>query len=79
MFFFSGETAFKAMMDGYAWAKNPMVHRIDKLREDVPITLMYGSRSWIDHSASPIIREKRMKSYVNVQVSHLGPYSSNYC
>lgn len=55
-------------MNGFGWAKNPMVHRIDKLHEDVPITLMYGSRSWIDHSAGGIIKDKRMNSYVNVQV-----------
>lgn len=57
------------MMHGFGWAKHPMVHRVHQLRADVPITIMYGSRSWIDHSASQIVQQKRTDSYVNVQVS----------
>ncbi|CAG9858495.1 unnamed protein product [Phyllotreta striolata] len=64
----SGESAFHAMMSDFGWAKNPMVNRIDKLKPEVPITLLYGSRSWIDHSASDIIKEKRMKSFFKLQV-----------
>lgn len=66
--FYSGETAFHTMMYQIGWAKNPMEHRIDKLREDVPITVMYGSDSWIDKSTGEIIKEKRVHSYVNIQV-----------
>lgn len=69
LFFCSGESAFHAMMYGFGWAKNPMVYRIDQLRKDIPITLIYGTRSWIDHTASEIIREKRVQSYVKVHVS----------
>lgn len=61
----SGESVFHAMMSGFGWAKHPMVNRIDKLDKDVPITLIYGSRSWVDNSAGEIIKEKRMMSYVN--------------
>lgn len=64
----TGESAFHAMMSGFGWAKFPMVKRIDKLREDIPITLIYGSKSWVDNSASDIIKAKRMNAYVNVQV-----------
>ncbi|CAH0550800.1 unnamed protein product [Brassicogethes aeneus] len=64
----SGETAFHSMMSGFGWAKNPMVKRIDKLEINVPITLIYGSRSWIDHSAANIIRDKRINSYFKSQV-----------
>lgn len=67
--FFSGEGAFHSMMSDFGWAKNPMVRRIDRLREDVPITLLYGSRSWIDHSASDIIKDKRMNSFIKIHVS----------
>ncbi|KAJ3648982.1 hypothetical protein Zmor_020746 [Zophobas morio] len=64
----SGESAFHAMMSGFGWAKNPMVKRIDQMRKDVPITLLYGSRSWIDHSATDIIKNKRIDSYFKLQV-----------
>lgn len=58
------------MMSGFGWAKNPMVNRIDKLDQNIPITLCYGSRSWIDHSAADIIRDKRRDSYFYKQVSN---------
>lgn len=64
----SGEAAFRAMMSGFGWAKNPMLNRIDALHEDIPMTILYGSRSWVDHTSGDIIREKRSKSYVNVEV-----------
>lgn len=41
----SGEAAFKNMTLPDGWAKRPMLHRIDRLHPDIPITLIYGSRS----------------------------------
>ncbi|XP_068894768.1 1-acylglycerol-3-phosphate O-acyltransferase ABHD5-like isoform X3 [Tenebrio molitor] len=64
----SGESAFHSMMSGFGWAKNPMVKRIDTMKKDIPITLLYGSRSWIDHSATDIIKNKRIDSYFKLQV-----------
>lgn len=56
------------MMQGFGWAKNPIVKRMDKLKPEVPITLLYGSRSWVDNSAGEVIKQSRSSSYVNVQV-----------
>lgn len=56
------------MSVSFGWAKHPMVNRIDALREDIPITLLYGSRSWVDHSSGELIHEKRQDSHVNIQV-----------
>ncbi|XP_044589440.1 (Lyso)-N-acylphosphatidylethanolamine lipase isoform X1 [Cotesia glomerata] len=64
----SGESAFHAMMEGFGWAKNPMIERIHLIDDEVPITMIYGSRSWVDNSAGEAIRQKREKSYVNIQV-----------
>ncbi|XP_043267663.1 1-acylglycerol-3-phosphate O-acyltransferase ABHD5 isoform X2 [Venturia canescens] len=64
----SGESAFHAMMQGFGWAKNPIVKRMDKMSPDIPITLLYGSRSWVDNSAGETIKQTRSSSYVNVQV-----------
>jgi len=63
-----GESAFHAMMQGFGWAKNPIIKRIDKLNNDIPITLIYGSRSWVDNSVGETIKQYRSSSYVNVQV-----------
>lgn len=64
----TGESAFHAMMSGFGWAKNPMAPRMDNLHKDVPVTLLYGSRSWVDNTAGEEIRKRRAGSYVNVQV-----------
>lgn len=56
------------MMDGFGWAKYPMVKRINELREDIPITLLYGSRSWVDSSAGEKIKKLRPNSMVDLKV-----------
>ncbi|XP_075216908.1 pummelig isoform X2 [Lycorma delicatula] len=63
----TGEGAFHTMMSGMGWAKNPMLKRIHLLNTTVPITLLYGGRSWIDNSAGEKIRDRR-SGYVNVQM-----------
>ncbi|XP_058794871.1 (Lyso)-N-acylphosphatidylethanolamine lipase isoform X2 [Phymastichus coffea] len=63
----SGESAFHAMMQGFIWAKNPMLKRIDKIDPEIPITVLYGSKSWIDNSGEKI-KNSRPSSYVNVQI-----------
>ncbi|XP_031826857.1 pummelig isoform X2 [Nomia melanderi] len=63
----TGESAFHAMMQGFGWAKNPIVKRIDKLNSEIPITLLYGSRSWVDNSSWEILKQARSSSYINVQ------------
>lgn len=64
----TGESAFHSMMSGFVWAKNPMIKRIHEIRHDVPITLLYGSRSWVDSSAGDIIQKLRPNSYVKWHV-----------
>jgi hypothetical protein len=52
----------------FGWAKHPMVHRIDTLQKHIPITILYGSRSWVESASGKFLREKRPDSYVNLQV-----------
>lgn len=66
---FRGETAFHNMRKGFVWAKNPMVHRFDSIREDIPITLIFGERSWIAQTPGHMLKEQRPKSYVDIAVS----------
>uniref|UniRef100_A0A915L6G9 AB hydrolase-1 domain-containing protein n=1 Tax=Romanomermis culicivorax TaxID=13658 RepID=A0A915L6G9_ROMCU len=65
----SGEAAFKTLSLPYGWAKRPMVERIFALNENVPITFIYGSRSWIDSQPGyEIQRVIRPDCYVRVEM-----------
>ncbi|XP_074539713.1 1-acylglycerol-3-phosphate O-acyltransferase ABHD5 [Halichoeres trimaculatus] len=62
----SGETAFKNMTVPYGWAKRPMLQRVDKLQSEIPITIIYGSRSSIDSNSGSTIKEMRPSSHVEI-------------
>lgn len=47
------------MMTGLGWAKHPMLNRMGDLRADKPITLLYGSRSWIDQNSWDLLKKAR--------------------
>ncbi|XP_048523776.1 (Lyso)-N-acylphosphatidylethanolamine lipase isoform X2 [Dendroctonus ponderosae] len=64
----SGESAFRAMMNGIGWAMHPMERRIHLLNSHIPITLLWGSKSWIEHSAEDILKTKRSNSYFDLKV-----------
>ncbi|XP_054096588.1 (Lyso)-N-acylphosphatidylethanolamine lipase isoform X2 [Callithrix jacchus] len=61
---YSGETAFKAMMESFGWARRPMLERIHLIRKDVPITMIYGANTWIDTSTGKKVKMQRPDSYV---------------
>ncbi|XP_040900868.1 1-acylglycerol-3-phosphate O-acyltransferase ABHD5 isoform X2 [Toxotes jaculatrix] len=63
----SGETAFKKMTIPYGWAKRPMLHRMDQLQPEIPITIIYGSRSSIDSNSGSTIKEMRPHSHVEIR------------
>ncbi|XP_034616751.1 1-acylglycerol-3-phosphate O-acyltransferase ABHD5 [Trachemys scripta elegans] len=60
----SGETAFKNMTVPYGWAKRPMLQRIARMHQDIPITVIYGARSCIDGNSGSTIQSLRPNSYV---------------
>ncbi|XP_047454252.1 1-acylglycerol-3-phosphate O-acyltransferase ABHD5 isoform X2 [Mugil cephalus] len=62
----SGETAFKTMSGACGWAKRPMLQRMDRLQPDIPITIVYGSRSSIDSNTGTTIKEMRPHSHVEI-------------
>ncbi|CAL1289927.1 unnamed protein product [Larinioides sclopetarius] len=64
----SGEAAFKSMTDKSGWAKYPMMYRLNSLDWKIPITLVYGSRSWINRQPGLQIKYSRLNSFVDVQV-----------
>lgn len=67
----TGESAFHGMMSGFGWAKNPMIRRIHEIHDEIPITLIYGSRSWVDSTAGEVISKSRPNSYVDSVVINL--------
>jgi len=62
----TGESAFHAMMANFGWAKYPMIHRLPALKSDIPITFIYGSRSWIDRKSGDCIKDLMKNSCINV-------------
>lgn len=66
------------MMHGFGWAKYPITKRLHNLNDNIPITMLYGSRSWVDNITGDTIKNERTKSYVNVQVKY-NRYRSRLC
>lgn len=65
----SGEAAFHIMRQSFAWAKNPMIRRFHMLRDDIPVTILYGENSWIRQLPENALKEKRhTSSYLNIEV-----------
>jgi len=51
------------------WAKHPMIRRVNDLPLDIPISMLYGSRSWIDSSVGWQVKFQRNDAYVDIQAS----------
>lgn len=66
--FCRGEEAFRALQGATIWARNPMLKRIGDLAEHIPMTLIYGSRTWVDITQGIAVKEQRSQSYCDFQV-----------
>lgn len=62
----SGEVGYWAMMESLAWAKRPMLHRVDQLPSTLPVTMLYGDRSWISPSSGHEAAKIRGEAYTRV-------------
>ena len=45
-----------------------MLKRIDNLAEHIPMTLIYGSRTWVDITQGIAVKEQRHRSYCDLQI-----------
>ncbi len=45
-----------------------MIHRVKDIDQNIPMTILYGSRSWVDSTTGYNIKYIRSKSYVDVQI-----------
>ncbi|MCI4390946.1 hypothetical protein PGIGA_G00128580 [Pangasianodon gigas] len=62
----SGEVGFRAMCGSLGWAKKPMIQRVNLLPSSMPITMVYGARSWVDSSTGTHVAQIRGKSPTRV-------------
>ena len=60
--------AFKSLSIPYGWAKYPMIHRVKEIDHNIPMTVLFGSRSWMDTNSGYTIKYLRERSYVDVQI-----------
>ncbi|KAL4635357.1 protein ABHD4-like isoform X1 [Arapaima gigas] len=59
----SGEVGFKAMSESLGWAKSPMLQRVHLLSPSLPVTLLYGTQSWMDNSTGYKVAHLRTQCY----------------
>jgi len=45
-----------------------MIHRVKEIDPSIPMTVLYGSRSWMDSSSGHTIKYLRDTSYVDVKI-----------
>ncbi|KAG7258620.1 hypothetical protein CRUP_028872 [Coryphaenoides rupestris] len=62
----SGEVGYWAMMQSLTWAKRPMLHRVDQLPASLPVTMLYGDRSWMNASSGHQAAKIRGEAYTRV-------------
>uniref|UniRef100_A0A3B3SZ41 1-acylglycerol-3-phosphate O-acyltransferase ABHD5 n=1 Tax=Paramormyrops kingsleyae TaxID=1676925 RepID=A0A3B3SZ41_9TELE len=59
----SGEVGFRAMSESLGWARRPMLQRVHLLPPELPVTLLYGARSWMDSSTGSRVAQLRPRSH----------------
>ncbi|XP_063056361.1 (Lyso)-N-acylphosphatidylethanolamine lipase-like [Engraulis encrasicolus] len=64
----SGEEAFRVMSDSLIWAKRPMLERVHLLPPGLPVTLVFGARSWMDSATGNEVAKQRPSSYTHTVV-----------
>ncbi|XP_061588779.1 (Lyso)-N-acylphosphatidylethanolamine lipase isoform X2 [Cololabis saira] len=62
----SGEVGFRAMSESLGWAKRPMLQRVHLLPSSMPVTMLYGARSWMSSSSGDRVAEIRNQAHTKV-------------
>lgn len=76
----SGEAGFHKLLKVIGWAKFPIGERMLQIQKNIPITFLYGAKSWMNNCYGPIIKESRPDSYTHIEnIEHAGHhvYSDN--
>jgi len=61
----SGDIAFSALQVPVGWARDPLANYLPKLSEDIPVTMLYGSKTWMDIQ-TPFLIKNMMKNQVEI-------------
>ncbi|KAI1888779.1 hypothetical protein AGOR_G00172230 [Albula goreensis] len=56
------------MSESLGWAKRPMLQRVHLLPPSLPVTLLYGARSWVDSSSGLRMGQLRPQGYTSVVI-----------
>ncbi|XP_052817503.1 (Lyso)-N-acylphosphatidylethanolamine lipase-like isoform X2 [Mya arenaria] len=64
----SGESAFRTLSLLLGFAKRPMIERISEVDKDLPITFIYGSKTWMDKECGYQTKFLRADSHVDVEI-----------
>lgn len=64
----SGEVGFKALSESFGWAKRPMLQRVHLLPPKMPLTMLYGARSWVDSSSGDEVIQIRNKAHTKLML-----------
>ncbi|KAM6920466.1 (Lyso)-N-acylphosphatidylethanolamine lipase isoform 1-T1 [Lycodopsis pacificus] len=62
----SGEVGFRAMAESLGWAKRPMLQRVHQLPPSMPLTMLYGARSWVESSSGDSVVQIRNQTLTRV-------------
>lgn len=64
----TGEIAFKRLLNGGPWAKHPIGERMkENFPSDIPVTFIYGGKTWMRTDYGEIIKDSRPESYTNIE------------
>lgn len=64
----TGERAFHDLCHNGPWPMNPIGERMKSLHTDIPLTFVYGQKSWLDPQPGFMIKESRPNSYTHIEI-----------
>ena len=57
----TGDKGFSMILAPFAFARRPMLQRVEGLDPQLPVTIIYGSKSWIDSATGGRVAAARGK------------------
>ncbi|EKX46065.1 hypothetical protein GUITHDRAFT_70887 [Guillardia theta CCMP2712] len=64
----TGPRGFRHLCGPLAFAKRPLLPRVEELNELLPVTFIYGQESWINSDSGYEVRNRRRKMHTGVHV-----------
>lgn len=82
----SGEAAFRVMHSYFRWSKQPLCERLHTLPADIPLTILYGSNTWLTKEEESNLAAKIGRSVICHTIPNSGhhiyadnaPYFNEY-